>query len=50
MYNSLNKFIYSPRADIPGTKMTFIGIKNDQERADVIAYLRTLSDNPKPLP
>ena len=30
--------------------MTFIGIKNDQERADVIAYLRTLSDNPKPLP
>ncbi len=49
-YDSLNKFIYSPRADIPGTKMTFIGIKNDQERADVIAYLRTLSDNPKPLP
>jgi cytochrome c len=30
--------------------MTFAGIKNDKERANVIAYLRTLSDNPKPLP
>jgi cytochrome c len=30
--------------------MTFAGIKNDQQRADVIAYLHTLSDNPVPLP
>jgi cytochrome c len=30
--------------------MTFAGLKNDQERADVIAYLRSLSDSPKPLP
>jgi cytochrome c len=30
--------------------MTFAGLKFDQERADVIAFLRTLSDNPKPLP
>jgi cytochrome c len=30
--------------------MTFAGVKSDQERADIIAYLRTLSENPKPMP
>jgi cytochrome c len=30
--------------------MTFAGIKNDKQRADVIAYLNTLSKNPEPLP
>ena len=30
--------------------MAFAGITNDKQRADVIAYLRTLSDNPEPLP
>lgn len=49
-YEALNKFIYSPKTYAKGTKMTFAGLKNDQERADVIAFLRTLSDNPKPLP
>jgi cytochrome c len=49
-FESLNKFIYSPGAYAKGTKMTFAGIKNDKERANVIAYLRTLSDSPKPLP
>ena len=49
-YDALNKFIYSPKTYAKGTKMTFAGLKNDQERADVIAFLRTLSDNPKPLP
>ena len=34
----------------PGTRMAFAGINNDKQRADVIAYLRTLSDNPPPLP
>jgi cytochrome c len=49
-YESLNKFIYSPKTYAKGTKMTFAGLKDDKERADVIAFLRTLSDNPKPLP
>ena len=49
-YDALNKFIFNPRGDVNGTKMTFAGLKNDQERADVIAFLRTLSDSPKPLP
>ncbi len=33
-----------------GTRMAFAGINNDQQRADVIAYLRSLSPNPVPLP
>lgn len=49
-FEKLDKYIANPRADVPGTKMTFAGISRDQQRADVIAYLRTLSDNPVPLP
>lgn len=49
-YEDLNHFIYNPREFIPGTKMSFVGLKNDQERADVIAYLRQQNDNPPPLP
>ena len=49
-FDELNKFLAGPREYIPGTAMTFAGIKNDQQRADVIAFLDTLSDNPVPLP
>ncbi|MGE5535115.1 MAG: c-type cytochrome [Acidobacteriota bacterium] len=49
-YDELNKFLTHPQAYIPGTKMTFAGLSRDSQRADVIAYLRTLSDNPVALP
>ena len=49
-YDDLNKFLASPKGFVPGTAMGFAGIQKDSERADVIAYLRTLSDNPAPLP
>ena len=49
-YDALNQFLTKPSAYVPGTKMTFAGIREPQERANVIAYLRTLSDSPKPLP
>jgi cytochrome c len=49
-YDDLNKFIANPKGFIPGTAMGFAGIQKDSERADVIAYLRTLADNPAPLP
>ncbi|HEY3794490.1 MAG TPA: cytochrome c family protein [Bradyrhizobium sp.] len=49
-YDDLNKFITNPKGFIPGTAMGFAGIQKDSERADVIAYLHTLSDNPVPLP
>ncbi len=46
---NLNHFLAGPKAYIPGTKMGFAGLKKMQERADVIAYLRTLADSPQPL-
>jgi cytochrome c len=49
-YEELNKFLAGPQAYIPGTAMTFAGLPRDNQRADVIAYLRTLSDNSVPLP
>jgi cytochrome c len=48
--DELNKFLDNPRGYIPGTKMTFAGLPRGNQRADVIAYLNTLSDNPQPLP
>src|SRR2546429_445311 len=48
--DDLNQFINNPRGYIPGTNMTFAGIQRGGERADVIAYLNSLSDNPAPLP
>jgi cytochrome c len=49
-YDELNHFIANPRSNIPGTNMTFAGLSRDGQRADVIAYLRTLADSPVPLP
>ena len=49
-YDHLNHFLTSPKAYAPGTKMTFAGISKDSDRANVIAYLRTLADEPPPLP
>ena len=49
-YDDLNKFIANPKGYVPGTAMGFAGITKDSERADVIAYLRTLADTPAPLP
>lgn len=48
--DELNKFIANPKGYVPGTAMGFAGIPKDSERADVIAYLNTLSDNPAPPP
>ena len=49
-FEALNAWIANPRADVPGTTMTFPGIPNEKRRADVIVYLNTLSHNPVPLP
>lgn len=49
-YDELNKFLYDPKAYAPGTKMTFAGLKKDEDRAAVVAYLRSLADSPQPLP
>ena len=48
--DDLNKFLHNPRGFAAGTKMSFAGLQRENQRADVIAYLNTLSDSPKPLP
>jgi cytochrome c len=49
-YRELTEYLHNPRTFAPGTSMFFVGIADNRRMADLIAYLRTLSDNPKPLP
>lgn len=49
-YEHLDGFLESPRTYAPGTKMTFAGLSNPMDRANLIAFLRSLSDDPYPLP
>ncbi len=46
----LDGFLKNPKAYMPGTIMAFAGLSKPDTRADVIAYLDTLSDSPKALP
>lgn len=49
-YENLFAFIDNPKGYVPGTKMAFGGIKSASKRADLLAYLQSLSDSPKPFP
>jgi cytochrome c len=49
-WDNLSQWLTSPKAFAPGTKMTFAGLSNPQDRANVIAFLNTHSDSPLPLP
>ena len=49
-FEALNEFVARPTEVIPGIRLMEAGITDPQTRANIIAYLRTLSDNPKPLP
>ncbi len=46
----IDGFITNPKAYMPGTSMAFAGISKPDTRADIVAYLNTLADAPKPLP
>ncbi len=39
--DALNKFLWSPRKAVPGTKMTFLGFKKPEDRAAVIKWLES---------
>ena len=49
-YDHLTHFLTAPKKFIPGTAMGFAGLPKDTDRANVIAYLRTLAATPEPLP
>jgi cytochrome c len=49
-YEALNTFITNPKAYVKGTKMSYGGLKKDADRANLIAYLGSLSKTPKPYP
>lgn len=45
-YEDLNHFLWKPKAFVKGTAMNFVGVKKPEDRAALIAYLRSLSGNP----
>jgi cytochrome c len=49
-WDNLSQWLTSPKAFAPGTKMTFAGLSNPQDRANVIAFLNQHSDHALPLP
>lgn len=49
-YESLDAYIENPRALVSQTRMSFRGLRDRQDRDDVLAYLRTFSANPQDIP
>ncbi|MCG8272464.1 cytochrome c family protein [Aquamicrobium sp. NLF2-7] len=49
-FDNLNHFLTSPKGFVKGTAMGFAGLKKDDERANLIAYMREQADSPVPLP
>jgi cytochrome c len=49
-YEHLLAYLHDPKGYIPNNKMAFVGVTDNAELADLVAYLRTLSDQPVPLP
>jgi cytochrome c len=47
-YEDINHMILKPQAFVRGTKMAYAGMVKEQDRADLIAYLRTMHDEPLP--
>lgn len=49
-YERLDYFLEAPKKSVPGTKMSFAGVRKPKDRANLIEYMRSLSDSPLPLP
>ena len=49
-YEELNAFLANPRKYVPGTRMSFAGLRKASERANLIKYLMSVTDNPPPVP
>jgi cytochrome c len=49
-YEKLFRYLKAPQAEVPGTKMSFAGLRSAQDRLNLLAYLRTQADSPAPIP
>ncbi|MGZ8364555.1 MAG: c-type cytochrome [Caulobacteraceae bacterium] len=49
-YDQLDQFLKAPTTHVPGTKMTFVGLKKQEDRINIIAFLRTLAASPAAIP
>ncbi|MEJ1967520.1 MAG: cytochrome c family protein [Rhizomicrobium sp.] len=49
-YDKIFKFVHQPQTYVPGTKMSFAGLRSAQDRINLIAFLRTQEDTPAPIP
>lgn len=49
-WEHLISYLHDPKSYIPGNRMSYAGVKDVAELADLLAYLRTLADTPAPLP
>jgi cytochrome c len=49
-YDLLFRYLKSPQAMVPGTKMSFAGLRSPADRINLLAFLRTQEDSPAPIP
>jgi cytochrome c len=49
-YEKLFTYLKSPAAMVPGTKMSFAGLRSADDRINLLAFLRTQEDTPAPIP
>ncbi len=50
MYQNMYDYLENPRGYVPGTAMSFAGLRQEEDRINIIAYMRAQDDNPPPLP
>ncbi|MCX8995621.1 cytochrome c family protein [Rhizobiaceae bacterium BDR2-2] len=49
-FEELNNYLTNPKDEIPGNKMAFAGLRRDEDRANLLAWLNAQSEEPQPLP
>ena len=49
-FEAMNNFLIKPKDYVKGTKMAYMGLKKEKDRASIILYLNEQSDSPLPLP
>ena len=49
-FEGMNTFLIKPKDYVKGTKMAYVGLKKEKDRASIILYLNEQSDSPLPLP